>query len=136
MSRPRHPDHFGDYLGYTFRGDVGPDALPIMEMTIEEKHLSSAGVAHGGAVFSLVDFALGACLFTRFENPNQSCSTVGLQIEYLAPIPLGTKLTVTAYIEHRGRSLVRIRGDVHNQDGKKVAFAHGTFNLYTRKSSN
>ncbi|HIA04411.1 MAG TPA: PaaI family thioesterase [Myxococcales bacterium] len=129
-----HLDNFGQFLGYQLLPPSTPDELPRVQMTIEERHLSSAGVAHGGAVFSLMDFAFGAILTLTRSEDNEHCSTVGLHIEYLKPVPLGTVATVTTYIEHRGRSLVRVRGELHDQNDLLLAYATGVFNLYRRKS--
>ena len=126
-------DHFGQYLGYEVLPPEGPGQLPRFRMTIADRHLSGAGVSHGGAVFSLIDFAMGATLIFQVQPEGQSCSTVGLQIEYLRPVPKGTTLTVHTVIEHQGRSIARLRADAYNQDGKKVALATGTFNIYTPK---
>jgi acyl-CoA thioesterase len=129
----RHPDNFGLYLDYRINPPAVEGDLPTVEMTIEDRHLSSAGVAHGGAVFSLMDFALGAVLTTTRTDLEQRCSTVGMHIEYLAPVPNGTVLTVHVSILHRGRSLARLRADAYNQDGKLLAYAIATFNLYYKK---
>jgi acyl-CoA thioesterase len=126
----RPPDNFGAYLGYQVLPPRAEGELPQVQMTIDDQHLSSAGVAHGGAVFSLMDFAFGATLVVTRPEKGERCSTVGLHIEYLKPVPKGTVLTVTSHIEHRGKSLARIRGEMHDQHGTLMAFAVGTFNLY------
>lgn len=128
-----YPDNFGVYLGYRLIPPAKPELPPQCSMEITEAHLSGAGVAHGGAVFSLLDFAMGAAVFCHFKTPEERCSTVSLTIEYLKPIPLGSMLTVTVHYVHRGRSLVRMRADIHNQDNVRVAFGIGTFNLYRKE---
>ena len=127
-------DHFGTYLGYRLLPPTTPGELPRTEMTIAEKHLSGAGVAHGGAVYSMVDFALGAAMFATFEDRTTRCSTVELHLHYLRPVPLGTTLTVQPRLLHQGRSLARLEGKIQNEAGECVAFATGTFNIYKKKS--
>ena len=125
-------DHFGNWLGYRLLPPTTPGELPRTEMTIAEKHLSGAGVAHGGAVYSLVDFALGAAMFATFTDRATRCSTVELHMNYVRPVPLGTTLCVAPRLVHQGRSLARLEGKVLNDAGECVAFATGTFNIYTK----
>ncbi len=126
-------DPFGAYLEYQFVPAKDKTEMPQCKMPIKQKHLSGAGVAHGGAVYSLVDYGFGAGMFWGILKDGESCSTVQLDMHYLAPCPEGSILTVTPKLLHRGRSLVRLEGKVHRQDGVCVAFASGTFNIYPRK---
>ena len=57
-------------------------------LTITEQHLNGLGVAQGGAIFTLADYA-----FAMASNTDDRTST-GLQtsIAYIAPAPLGSVL--------------------------------------------
>ncbi len=128
------PDYFGLYLEYTLLPPEAPEGLPRGAMTIAERHLSAAGqVAHGGAIYSLMDYALGAAIFSRFTSPLERCSTVELHMHYCRPAALGRRLVVTPTLLHRGRTLVRMEGKMHDDTGALVGFATGTFNLYVLK---
>ena len=63
-----------------------------------------------------------------------TASTVGMRIEFFRPVRKGAVLTANSAFEHRGRTLVRTRGEVHDQDGKIVACAYATYNVYRRRS--
>ncbi len=124
---------FGAYLGYELLPANG-DALPACTMTIDERHLSTVGVVHGGVIYSLMDYAFGATLWGELLDETQACSTVNIDIHYLAPVTIGSTLTVQPVCVHRGRTLARMEGKVTDQDGNVVAFATGAFNIYRHKS--
>jgi uncharacterized protein (TIGR00369 family) len=133
MGDVSHPDHFGLHLGYRLVAPKAGNRLPSSEMTIEEKHLSSAGVSHGGAVLSFMDFAAGAGLFFVFEDRQTRCSTVDMNVHFLRPVPLGTKLTAIPKLLHLGKSLARVSIDVLNQDDDLLAHGTAAFNIYRSK---
>jgi len=132
MSRITQHDPFGELLGYSVNPGAGPGGSPTGTVTIDSRHLSPAGVAHGGTVFSLLDFIMGGHVVESLED-GEMTSTVGLRVEFFRPVRKGAVLTATSAFEHRGRTLVRTRGEVHDQDGKRVACAYGTYNIYPRR---
>lgn len=122
-----HPDNFGQLLGYDLvsygEGQVRTS------LTIEEKHLSPAGIAHGGAISAFVDFTMGAALFTKL-HPGERCSTIEFKINYLTPVNLGEKIFCDGKVKFKGRSHAVIECHVLHEEGKDVAVAIGTYNIY------
>ena len=53
-----------------------------------------------------------------------------MKISFIAPGALNDELLGTAKVIKRGRRLLFVEGDIHNQDGKLIATATGTFNAY------
>ena len=132
MSRITQHDPFGELLGYSVNPGAGPGGSPTATLTIDDRHLSPAGVAHGGTLFSLLDFIMGGHVVESLDE-EATASTVGMRIEFFRPVRKGAALTASSAFEHRGRSLIRTRGEVHDQDGKIVACAYGTYNVYRRR---
>jgi len=122
-----HPDNFGELLGYDLvHFEEGEIRTSLM---IEDKHISPAGVAHGGVISAFVDFSMGAALFTKLQ-PGERCSTIEFKINYLSPVNLGEKIYCDAKIKFKGRSHAVTECHVFREEGKDVAFAVGTYNIY------
>jgi uncharacterized protein (TIGR00369 family) len=122
-----HHDNFGDLVGYQvedFRPGYGKTSL-----LIQEKHISPAGVCHGGAISTLVDFSMGCALVTQLQK-GQLCSTIEFKINYLSPVTLGEKIFCEAKTKFMGRSHAVLDFHVFREAGKDVAAGMGTFNIY------
>ncbi len=84
------------------------------------------GKLHGGALFSLVDIAMGlAC--SASHGFDQSSVTLECKINYLRAVGEGEVLC-TARVLHAGRRTLVVEADVFQGD-KRVAKAQGTFAL-------
>jgi uncharacterized protein (TIGR00369 family) len=122
-----HPDNFGQALGYELEEIQEGHARTSLKVT--EMHLSPAGVAHGGVISALVDFSMGAALFTTL-TPGERCSTIEFKINYLSPVSLHEKIYCDGKVKFRGRSHAVIECHVFRDEGKDVAVALGTYNIY------
>jgi uncharacterized protein (TIGR00369 family) len=103
------------------RLDVGVAevALPL------EPHLRNRGnVMHGGAIFSLVDIAMGlAC--SSSHGFDQRSATIECKINYVRGVADGEVLCI-AKVLHAGRRTLVVEAEVVQGD-KLVAKAQGTF---------
>lgn len=90
-----------------------------------EPHLRNRGnVLHGGAIFSLVDIAMGlAC--SSSHGFDQRSVTVECKINYVRGVSDGEVLCV-ATVLHAGRRTLVVEAEVRQAD-KLVAKAQGTF---------
>lgn len=122
-----HPDNFGAVLGYDIETYAEGSARTSLQ--IEEKHLSPAGVTHGGVISAFVDFSMGAAVFTKLASGERT-STIEFKINYLSPVKLGEKIFCDAKVKFKGRSHAVIECHVFREEGKDVAFAVGTYNIY------
>ena len=106
------PPHYPTCLG------CGPDAVQgyhlqvrregdevVAEHVFEERHGGAPGIAHGGAVATVVDDVLGFLLYVA----KQPGVTRKLEVEYLKPVLLGVRYVV--------------RGKVDRVDGRKLWFS-------------
>jgi acyl-CoA thioesterase len=100
--------------------DCGPGRA-VARMTLRPGHLNGVGVAQGGAIFTLADFAFAV-----------ACNTLGpvvlaidVSISFLAATTRGT-LTATAVEVSRSSRLSRVEVEVEDAKGATVALFHGT----------
>jgi uncharacterized protein (TIGR00369 family) len=96
------------------------------EITIDESHLRSMGIAHGGVIATLLDSALGCACWT-LAPPEHHLVTVQLNINYIRPGWLGEKLVCHCDVRHAGQMTAVARGEVRTANGALVAAASGTF---------
>ena len=123
-----HPDNFGRLLGYELVSFE--DGSVRTSLTIEDKHISPSGVTHGGVISAFVDFTMGAALFTKLVD-EERCSTIEFKINYLSPVRLGEKIFCDGRVKFKGRSHAVIECHVFREEGKDVAVAIGTYNIYS-----
>src|SRR5690606_35616162 len=90
-----------------------------------EPHLRNRGnVMHGGAIFSLVDIAMGlAC--SSSHGFDQRSATIECKINYVRGVADGEVLCI-AKVLHAGRRTLVVEAEVVQGD-KLVAKAQGTF---------
>ena len=87
---------------------------------------------HGGAIYSLVDGAMGGALYSALEQ-DEWASTVQMNIAYFRAVTAGS-LSCTARIIHRGDKLTTMEADVRS-DGHLVARATGTWYIFKATGS-
>jgi acyl-CoA thioesterase len=82
------------------------------------------GVAHGGVVYSLVDYAMGGAL-TSGLAAGERCATLEIKINYLAPAVDGT-LAADAWVVQRTGRIGVLEARAH-AGATLVALATGSF---------
>jgi len=87
-------------------------------------HVNEVGLVHGGIATLLLDGAMGRCA-VRTLAPGQSCATVQLSVQYLAPAE--GRIAAVGRVVRRGRSVAFLEGECTRADGTVVARAHGTW---------
>ena len=92
------------------------------ELTIGPKHLNGLGVAQGGAIFTLADFAFAVA--TNVDAP----STLGIQtnMRYIKAAYLHDVLTATCTAAHQGGRIGFYDAVVKNQKGELIALFNAT----------
>lgn len=99
-------------------------------MKVLEKHLSSPGIAHGGALAGFMDCVLGLTALSLSLTDNNLVSTVEFKLNFIRPAKLGEELIGTGKIDYKGKSLIIASGDVRTVSGDLVVKGLGTFNCY------
>lgn len=121
--RDRYAKYSGIELVELSRGDART------RMKIEDHHLNGVDMAHGGAIFTLADFAFAAACNSH------GTVAVALQanISFLRAAGLGDVLTATAREVSRHPKIALYTIDVCRQDGELVATFQGT--AYRKKDA-
>ena len=102
-------------------------------LLITEQLLATPVAAHGGALASLIDGAIGVAGLSMVMNEEKVVSTVELKMNFLAPALKGDRLTAFGKVISKGNRLLFVECDVVNQTGKLVAKGSGTLNVYPAK---
>ena len=92
-----------------------------IRLPFTEKLANGIGVAHGGAIFSPADSAVGMAL-VGLTTKDESISTLEMKINYLKPLTEG-EIIAEAKIVHKG-TMTAI-GDVEVKDGTGNLIAKG-----------
>ncbi len=113
---------FGRLLGLEILKAENGEALLRMSMHDGLRNLH--GKLHGGALFSLIDTAMGQASHSLSDGAPSSV-TLECKINYIRPVSDGDILC-RAWVVHAGRRTQVIEADVH-QGEKLVAKAQSTF---------
>jgi len=103
--------------------------LAVVHLEIDDRHLNTLRIAHGGVLLSAMDSALGWCGMYRDppENP-QRCMTINLTTNFHAPIRRG-RLIVTARRTGGGKSVAHCEAEARDESGRLIGTATGAFKL-------
>ncbi len=111
-------DYFAEQLGIQIV--EAKDGYAKVTMKIQKNHLNGLGFTHGGAIFSLADYAFAqACNFG-----DNVAVAVQVSINFLKPSVEGDTLTAEATRVSDGKTIGLYNVTVRNQD-KQVAFFSG-----------
>ncbi len=117
------PGAFGELLG--LRHVVRETGRSVLEMDIGAGFHNPHGVAHGGAIASLADQAMGSAATFDLE-PGEMMRTVEMKINYLRGVQHGV-IRADARVQSRGRTVALITCDVRDAEDRPVAFATSTY---------
>ena len=125
------PRNFGDgFISangplYTRRGERGL----VMGFRVEPRHCNPMKICHGGMMATFCDMLLPMSAHLQAkELAGRFLPTISLQVDYLAPSPLGSWVQGEGQVLRVTRSLVFMQGLV-TADGQNVARVSGTFKL-------
>lgn len=119
MSGFPNKSNFAALLGLNFveRGN-GKSRVTI---SIDERHVNTHGIAHGGVLTTLMDTACGAAVAYSSSTSGKGVTTVSLHVTYLKPSFVGDTITATARSRGQGRRLITLEVQAENQAGELVA---------------
>ncbi|OGL06872.1 MAG: hypothetical protein A3I03_06740 [Candidatus Rokubacteria bacterium RIFCSPLOWO2_02_FULL_68_19] len=101
-------------------------------LTVRRDHMNPYGLVHGGVVYSLADYAMGAELARRLAA-GERCATLEIKINYLAPVS-GGALRAEARVVERTRRIGVLEGRVYDDQDRLVALATGSFYIQNSPS--
>jgi len=122
---------FAERLGVrVVHRDVGDVRL---ELDLNDDHMNSWQMAHGGVIMSMLDIAMAMSAKT-LDHASSDAATVELKTNFLKAAT--GRITARALAQRTGRSLVFVEGEMRNEPQELLARATGTFKLrYPRKES-
>lgn len=106
------------------------DGRATYKLEVAPELLNPHGVLHGGAMYVMVDYSMGAATMSALPE-GEICATIEIKISYLASVRAGT-LTCSTGIIKQGRSVVFLESQVTDDAGKIVASATGSFAVIRR----
>lgn len=105
----------------------------ILELDLNDDHMNSWQMAHGGVIMSMLDIAMATSAKT-LDDAASDATTVELKTNFLKAA--SGRVTARALAHRTGRSLVFVEGELRNEPQDLLARATGTFKLrYPRKES-
>jgi acyl-CoA thioesterase len=119
---------FGDMLGIVFT-DYG-EGRSRCELEVRGELVNPHGVLHGGVIYSMADFGMGAAVYSTLDE-EELCATVEIKISYVTAVKSG-HLACDSRVIDRRRRLATIESEIMNGDDL-VAKALGTFYIYDVK---
>ena len=93
---------------------------------INENHLNSAGITHGGFICSLIDAGAGTAAHRCAEQT--PCVTVSLELKFISAIKLGQELLGKTKIQKKTKSMIFLTCELSVQN-KIVATASGIWKI-------
>ncbi|MGB0933681.1 MAG: PaaI family thioesterase [Lishizhenia sp.] len=100
---------------------------------VQEKHLATPNVVHGGAIAGFMDATLAVAGLSYTLEDNNVVSTVEFKINYLKPAFLGEELIGRGKLISAGKRILFVEADIITQrDGENIIIAtgSGTLNAY------
>lgn len=92
--------------------------------TFSEHQQGPPGIAHGGAIATLLDEAMTA---VAFEVAGMPAFTVNLNVTYRTPVYVGTEITITARLQESDGRKLSIYAEATLPDGTIATVASGLF---------
>lgn len=102
------------------------DGQAHMEVTVEDQHLRSRGIMHGGVGASLLDTTMGAAVSTKTPSGHITV-TVQLNVNFIRPAWRGEELQIRAEVLHSGLQTAVARGEIRTSSHILVASGTATF---------
>jgi len=93
---------------------------------INENHLNSAGITHGGFIAAFVDAGAGTAAH-RSAN-NNPCVTISLELKFISAVKLGQELIGRTRIQKKTKSMVFLTCEL-TASNKIVATASGVWKI-------
>jgi uncharacterized protein (TIGR00369 family) len=97
-----------------------------IRLVVDDRHLRTLGMLHGGVTATLLDTALGYAVMS-IAPEGYHAVTAQLNVHFTRPARQGETLDATGRVQHRGARTAVAGGEVRASNGDLVALATGTF---------
>ncbi len=109
------------------------DGRAVLRLVVDERHLRTRGIAHGGLLSTLLDTAMGIAVSTGTPD-GCFAVTAQLNVNFVRPGWNGEVLETTGLVCHRGQQTAVARGETRTAKGVLVSISSGTFS-YVRNTN-
>lgn len=96
------------------------DGTARVEFVVEEVHLRHGGIAHGGALATVLDTVAGHAAYS-IAPPGAEVVTIQMNLNLTATARSGDRVVATAHALHHGRRTAVIQGELRRSDGRLLA---------------
>lgn len=100
------------------------DNKVVTTLKVENCHLNVKNTIHGGVLATMLDNVIGDSIAVVANCP---VITINLNINYVAPVKIGSTLTATGKIIQQGYRISVAEGIIEDENGKLIAKGTGTF---------
>lgn len=118
---------FVHHLGFTLEVyEAGESTLHYLP---KPEHCNSFGVAHGGALMTLMDVTMVMAARSSGAQ-DMGVITIEMKTSFMRPAGVskqGAPLVGTGKLLHRTRNMAFVEASIHDADGQLCATASGTF---------
>jgi uncharacterized protein (TIGR00369 family) len=97
----------------------------VLSMKLRDDLMRNNGIAHGGAIATLIDSAMAIAIMALLEE-NERTVTVDLTIHYLRPISEGTT-RASARVVRAGKRVITVSAELFDHNEKLSATAISTY---------
>jgi uncharacterized protein (TIGR00369 family) len=107
------------------------DGESTLEFAAQPAHQNSFGVAHGGAVMTLLDVTMASA--ARSVAPEMGVVTIEMKTTFMKPAPGdGSTLTARGHLIQRTASMAFVEAKLFDSQGQFCAHSTGTFKYVKR----
>jgi acyl-coenzyme A thioesterase 13 len=114
---------FMELVGPVYARGSGSDR--VLALRVEDRHRNAGGVAHGGLLATMVDFAVGRAIEADADD-DQARMTVSLTTDYLRAVEPGSWLEAHTRVDRLGGTLAFADCSL-TVDGEEVVRARAVF---------
>ncbi len=125
FERVTNAGNFSTMIGPTWQRREDDSSLTF-GLRVEEKHLNSRGVVHGGMLMSFMDQLLGRTVHNQIGR--KPTATVQLDNQFLAGVREGDWVLGKGHVERETRSLLFVTGRL-SVDDKPVLISSGVWKI-------
>ncbi len=97
----------------------------VLSMAMREELKRNGGIAHGGAIATLIDSAMAFAIVPMLAEDERSI-TVDLTIHYLRPVSEGTA-RASARVVRAGKRVITVSAELFDSQEKLAATAISTY---------
>ena len=120
------------HLGLRFLEAEPGSGRIVVEFSPRREFTNPRGQVQGGFLAAMLDDAFGAALATTLAK-DEFAVTIESKINFIRPAD-PDKVVGEAEVEHRGKSIAFLRGELRNAEGDKLATGTATARILQNRS--